>query len=115
MKSTSVESDPSTQEIVAATICHRARPNRPLEGSDLDAIRTAWRSAVRWPQYHRVDRCTGVEGGGHRTVLTTNFGDTLAWNYDSCGDYFEASPMRLADLHLLLDDQTLTDLGLPHS
>ena len=52
------------------------------------------------------------EENGSRLVVTTDFGDSIAFDFDGCDNLVQAAPFDSRPWQLPLDDQTLAHLGL---
>ena len=101
--------EPGIEQVIAASICRESGAELFLVGDDLDVIRSGWESAVRVPAPSSPCR---DKNNGTRLVLTTDFGDSIAFDFDGCGNNVQAAPFDSRPWQLPLDDQTLVHLGL---
>ena len=101
--------DPGIEQVIAASICRESGADRFLVGDDLDLIRSGWESAVRMPA---AGNPCGDAKNGSRLVVTTDFGDTIAFAFDGCDNFVQSAPFDSRPWQLQLGNRTLAQLGL---
>lgn len=101
--------DPGTELVIAASICPESGADQFLMGADLGLIKSAWVSAarVRGPATPCLD-----EGNPARLMVTTDFGDSITFDFDGCGNNAQTAAFDSRPWNLPLDDRTLAQLGL---